>query len=115
MADEVPTRVRSIVEKVLEAEVTDQIAKRGRELAAAVGQATEAVSQRAEEAWKDSAPQRRDAEKAARKASRDAMRWGRRTWDKELQPNLRDLWSRRSAAAATAGAAIPVGRGIIDD
>jgi gas vesicle protein len=115
MADEVPTRVRSIVEKVLEAEVTDQIAKRGRELAAAVGQATETVSQRAEEAWKDSAPQRREAEKAARKASRDAMRWGRRTWEKELRPNLRDLWSKRAAAVTAAGAAIPVGKGIVDD
>jgi gas vesicle protein len=107
--------VRSIVEKVLEAEVTDQIAKRGREIAAAVGQATEAVSQRAEEAWKDSAPQRRDAEKAARKASRDAMRWGRRTWQKDVRPSLRDVWSRRSAAMAAAGAAIPVGRDIVDD
>jgi gas vesicle protein len=115
MADEVPTRVRSIVEKVLEAEVTDQIARRGRELAAAVGQATEAVSQRAEEAWKESAPQRRDAEKAARKASRDAMRWGQRTWQKDVRPGLRDIWSRRSAAMAAAGAAVPVGRGIVDD
>jgi len=115
MADEVPTRVRSIVERVLEAEVTDTIAKRGRELAAAVGQATDAVSQRAEEAWRDSAPQRRDAEKAARKASRDAVRWGRRTWEKELRPNLRDLWSKRSAAVAAAGAAIPVGKEIVDD
>ncbi len=115
MAEEVPTRVRSIVEKVLEADVTDQIARRGRELAAAVGQATEAVSERAEAAWKDSAPQRRDAEKAARRASRDAMRWGRRTWDKDVRPGLRDLWSRRSAAMAAAGAAVPVGRDIVDD
>jgi hypothetical protein len=115
MADEVPTRVRSIVEKVLEAEVTDQIARRGRELAAAVGQATEAVSERTEAAWKDSAPQRREAEKAARRASRDAMRWGRRTWQKDVRPSLRDLWSRRSAAIAAAGAAVPVGRDIVDD
>jgi gas vesicle protein len=115
MADEVPTRVRSIVEKVLEAEVTDQIARRGREIAAAVGQATEAVSERAEAAWNDSAPQRRDAEKAARRASRDALSLGRRTWQKEVRPSLRDLWSRRSAAIATAGAAVPVGRGIVDD
>jgi gas vesicle protein len=115
MADEVPTRVRSIVEKVLEADVTDQITKRGRELAAAVGQATESVSQRAEEAWKDSAPQRREAEKAARQASRDALRWGRRTWKRDVSPGLRDLWGRRSAAIAAAGAAIPVGRELMDD
>jgi gas vesicle protein len=115
MADEVPTRVRSIVEKVLEADVTDQISKRGRELAAAVGQATETVSQRAEEAWKDSAPQRREAERAARAASGDALRWGRRTWQQDVRPSLRDLWGRRGAAMAVAGAAIPAGRELIDD
>lgn len=115
MADEVPTRVRSIVERVLEADVTDQIAKRGQELARAVGQATESVSQRAEEAWKESAPQRREAEKAARRASRDAMRWGRRTWQRELRPSLRDLWGRRGAALAAAGAAMPAGRELVDD
>ena len=115
MADEVPTRVRSIVERVLEADVTDQLAKRGQELARAVGQATESVSQRAEEAWKDSAPQRRDAEKAARRASRDALRWGRRTWQSDVRPNLRDLWGRRAAALAAAGAAVPAGRELVDD
>ncbi|HEX3219584.1 MAG TPA: YtxH domain-containing protein [Candidatus Limnocylindria bacterium] len=115
MADEVPTRVRSLMEKVLEADVTDQIAKRGQELAKAVGQATESVSQRAEVAWKDSAPQRRDAEKAARRASHDAMRWGRRTWQKDVRPGLRDLWGRRTAAMAAAGVAIPAGRDMVDD
>lgn len=115
MADEVPTRVRSMMEKVLEADVTDQIAKRGQELARAVSQATETVAQRAEDAWKESAPQRRDAEKVARRASRDAARWSRRTWQKELRPGLRDLWSRRSAAMAAAGVAIPAGRELVDD
>ncbi|MEP6469740.1 MAG: YtxH domain-containing protein [Chloroflexota bacterium] len=115
MADEVPTRVRSIVEKLLEADVTDQITKRGRELAAAVGQATESVSQRADEAWRDSAPQRREAEKAARQASRDALLWGRRTWQRDVSPSLRGLWGRRGAAMAAAGAAIPVGRELMDD
>lgn len=115
MADEVSTRVRSIVEKVLEADVTDQIARRGRELAAVVGQATDTVSQRAEEAWKDSAPQRREAEKAARQASRDALRWGRQTWKKEVRPGLRELWGRRGAAVAAAGAAIPAGRELVED
>lgn len=115
MADEVPTRVRSMVERVLEADVTDQIAKRGQELARAVGQATESVSQRAEEAWQDSAPQRREAEKAARRASRDAIKWGRRTWQRDLRPNLGDLWSRRATALAAAGAAVPAGRELVDD
>jgi gas vesicle protein len=115
MADEVPTRVRSIVERVLEADVTDQIARRGQELAEAVGQATESVSQRAGEAWKDTAAQRRDAEKTARRVGRDALKWGRRTWQREVRPNLRDLWSRRGAAIAAAGAAVPASRGLVDD
>jgi gas vesicle protein len=115
MADEVPTRVRSMMERVLEADVTDQIAKRGQELAKVVSQATETVSQRAEEAWKESAPQRRDAEKAARRAGRDAMRWSLRTWQKELRPGLRELWGRRTAAMAAAGVAIPAGRELVDD
>jgi gas vesicle protein len=115
MAEEVSTRVRSLVEKMLEADVTDQITKRGRELATAVGQATETVSQRAEEAWKESAPQRREAEKAARQASRDALGWGQRTWQRNVRPSLRDLWGRRSAAMAAAGAAIPAGREVVQD
>ena len=115
MADEVSTTVRSIVEKVLEADVTDQIARRGRELAATVGEATETVSARANTAWKDSEPTRRDAQKAIDRAKRDAMRWGRSTWDKELRPTLRDLWKRRTLAIGAAGAAIPAGREIAED
>ena len=55
MADEVSTRVRTVVEKMLEADVTDQIARRGRELAEAVAEATDAVSARAGDAWRESA------------------------------------------------------------
>jgi gas vesicle protein len=115
MADEVSTRVRSVVERMLEADVTDQIARRGRELAAAVAEATETVSARASDAWHDSEPQRRDAEKAARRAGKDAMKWSRRTWTKELSPALRDLWKRRTVAMSAAGAAIPAGQQLAED
>ena len=115
MADEVSTRVRTVVEKMLEADVTDQIARRGRELAEAVADATEAVSARAGDAWRESAPQRRDAEKAARRAGKDAMSWSRRTWKKELRPTLQDLWQRRSAAVGATAAAIPAGRELVED
>lgn len=115
MADEVSTRVRSVVEKMLEADVTDQIARRGRELAAAVAEATETVSARAGDAWRDMEPQRRDAEKAARRAGKDAMKWSRRTWKKDVSPTLRDLWKRRTAAVGAAGAAIPVGQQLVED
>lgn len=115
MADEVSTRVRSVVEKLLEADVTDQIARRGREIAAAVADATETVSARANDAWRDSEPQRRDAEKAARRAGKDAVKWSRRTWKQDLNPTLRHLWKRRTVAMGAAGAAIPAGQQLVED
>ncbi len=81
----------------------------------AVGEASDNVAHRAEEAWKESAPQRREAEKAARHAIRDAMRWGRRTWQHDVRPELRKLWKQRKVAIATAGAAIPAGRELVED
>jgi gas vesicle protein len=115
MADEQSTRVRSMVEKLLEADMADQLAQRSREIAVAVSEASDNVTHRAEEAWKDSAPQRREAEKAARHAARDAMRWGRRTWEHDLRPELRKLWKQRKVAIAAAGAAIPAGRELVED
>lgn len=115
MADEVSTKVRSVVEKLLEADMTDQIARRGREIAAAVADATETVSARAGEAWRETEPQRKEAEKAARRASKDAAKWSRRTWKKDISPTLRDLWKRRTVAIGAAGAAIPAGRELVED
>ncbi len=115
MADEPSTKVRSMVEKLLEADMADQIAQRSREIAEVVSEASDTVAQRAEEAWKESAPQRREAEKAARHAARDAMRWGRRTWQHDLRPQLRKLWKQRKVAIATATAAIPAGRELVED
>jgi len=115
MADEPSTRVRSMVEKLLEADMADQIGQRSREIAEAVSQASDNVAHRAEEAWKESEPQRREAEKAARHALRDAMRWGRRTWEHDVRPELRKLWKQRKVAIATASAAIPAGRELVED
>lgn len=115
MPDEVSTTMRSIVEKVREADMKDQITQRSRELAAAVGDATDAVSTRASEAWLDSAPKRREAEKAMRKASRKAVSWGRRTWRHDLRPSLDQLWNRRTVAMGAAAAAIPAGRDLVED
>lgn len=115
MADEVSTRVRTVVEKLLEADVTEQIARRGREIAEAVAEATDTVSTRAGEAWRDSAPQRREAEKAARRAGKDATRWSQRTWKKDVRPALQDLWKRRSVAVGATAAAVPAGRELVED
>ena len=65
MADEASTRVRSMVEKLLEADMADQIGQRSREIAEAVSQATDNVTHRAEEGRKALAPQRREAEGGA--------------------------------------------------
>jgi gas vesicle protein len=113
-AEDISSNVRAIVDRVLEADVTDAIAQRGRELAAAVGEATEAAVDRAGATWRDTAPVRSEAVKAARRAGRDAGTWGGRTWRKELRPLVRDLWTRRTVALGAAGAAIPAGRGLAE-
>ncbi len=115
MADDATTRVRSVVEKVLEADVTDQIAQRGRELSTTVGEATEAVSARAAQAWADSADTRREARRTLERASLDAARRGRATWKRDLAPMLRGMWGRRTLAIGAASAAVPAGREIVED
>ncbi len=113
-ADDLSAGVRSIVDRVLEADVTDTIAQRGKEIAAALTDATESAADRAQRAWRDSAPVRRDASRHLARSSRDAGKWSRRTWAKEVQPQLRDLWKRRAVAVTAAGAAVPAGRELVD-
>lgn len=115
MAEDVAVGLRQAVERVLEADVADQIARRGREIAASVNEATDAVSARATKAWIESEPQRREAEKNVRRASRDALRWSRKTWKKEVRPALKDLWKRRGPAVAATAAAVSVGREAAED
>ena len=115
MADDATTRVRSVVEKMLEADVTDQIAHRGRELSTAVGEATDAVTARAAQAWKESESTRREARKTLERASRDAAKRGRSTWKRDLEPLVRQLWGRRTLAIGAAGAAVPAGRELVED
>ena len=113
-ADDLSAGVKSIVDKVLEADVTETIAQRGKEIAAVLTDAAETAAERAQDAWRDSAPMRRDAQRNFARTSRDASRWGRRTWAKEVRPQLRDLWKRRAVAVGAAGAAVPAGRELVD-
>lgn len=115
MADDVSTKVRGIVERVLEADVQDQISRRRRELSAAVGDASDTVSKRAAELWREAEPTRREAERMARRASKEAGRWGRQTWKTTVEPSLRELWGRRAVALGAAGAAVPAGRELVED
>lgn len=111
MPDQVTTNARSMVERVLDADLKKQFTKRSRALTEALGDAAEIASERAATGWRDAEPIRRQAAQAGR----DALRWGRRTWRKELQPGISRLWSKRTVALGAAGAAVPVARELIDD
>lgn len=111
MADQVSTKARSIVERMLDPEIQEQLTKRGRAFAEAINAAAETASGRAATSWHDAEPVRREAARVGR----EALRWGGRTWSRELRPSLRRLWSRRTVALGTAGAAVPMARELIDD
>ena len=117
-ADELTTAIRSLVDKALESQTREQIAARGREVAAAIaetaGTAAERASEIANDVWRESAPQRREAVKEAVRMHRDAFKWGRKAWLKQLQPALRNAWSRRAAAIGAAGLAVPASRELVD-
>jgi len=111
MADQVTTNARSMVERMLDVEVQDKFTRRRRALAEAITEAAGTASGRAATTWSDTEPVRREAARAGR----DALRWGTRTWLRQLRPSLRRLWHNRTAALGTAGAAVPVARELIDD
>jgi len=110
MADHVPTTVRSLVDKMLDPQMQEQIAERAREFVTAVSDATEAASVRAGEAWRESAPIRQEATEQVNKAGREALRWGSRAWRQDLQPGISRIWKNRIAALGAAGAAVPLAR-----
>jgi len=110
MADQVTT-AKSIVERLFDPKVQDEVTKRGHALVAALGEAAETASERAATGWRDAEPIRRDAARAGR----DALRWGNRTWRQELLPGLNNLWNKRTVALGAAGAAVPVAKELIDD
>ncbi|MEO8510607.1 MAG: YtxH domain-containing protein [Chloroflexota bacterium] len=114
-ADDITQSVRSLVDKVIEADVTERAARASRDVAAVLADATSTAADRAGDAWKESGPSRREAAKAFRRAGKDTARWWNRTWRKEIQPGARELWKRRSVALGAAGVAIPASREIIDD
>ena len=111
MADQVTTKAKNIVERMLDPEIQEQLTQRGRAFAEAINAAAESASGRAATTWRDAEPLRRQAAKVGR----EALRWGGRTWSREMQPSLRRLWSSRTAALGSAGAAVPVARELIDD
>ena len=110
MPDQV-TKARSMVERVLDPALKDEFAKRSRAVSEAIGDAAGTASERAAATWHDAEPMRRQAAQAGR----EALRWGSRTWRKEMLPGINRLWSKRTVALGAAGAAVPVARELIDD
>lgn len=110
MPDQV-TKARSIVERVLDPDLREQFTTRRRAFTEALGDAAETASARATTTWRDAEPMRRQAAEAGR----EALRWGRRTWSREMLPGIGRIWSKRTVALGAAGAAVPVARELIDD
>lgn len=103
-ADDIADNIRTVIDRVVDARVFEEMTKRGAELGDMAG-----------DAWKESRGFRRDAIKNAQRAANDASKWSDRTWRKSIRPALRDLWKQRTVAATAAAAAVPAGRELVDE
>jgi gas vesicle protein len=106
-ADDIADNIRSLIDRVVDAKFTQEMAQRGQDVA-------ETIAERGNEAWRDSRPLRRDAAKRLARATDDAAKWSDQTWRRSLRPMLTDLWKQRTLAAGAAGAAVPAGRELVD-
>jgi gas vesicle protein len=106
-ADDIADTVKSLIDRMVDAKFTQEMAKRGQDVA-------ELLAERGNEAWRDSRPIRRDAAKTLSRAGADAAKWSDQTWRRSLRPMLKDLWKQRTLAVGAAGAAVPAGRELVD-
>ena len=113
-ADDIADNIRSLIDRVVDAKFTQEMAKRGQDVAEALAERGAEVGGIASEAWRDSKPLRRDAAKRLAKTSNEAAKWSDQTWRKSLRPFMKDLWKQRTVAIGAAGAAVPVGRELVD-
>lgn len=113
-ADDIAEGIRSLVDRIVDAKVTQEIARRGQDMAEMLAERGADMGELASDAWRESKPMRRDAAKRLSRATDDAAKWSEGTWHKSLRPALKDLWKRRTVAIATAGAAVPASKGLVD-
>ena len=113
-ADDIADNIRSLIDRVVDAKFTQEMAKRGQDVAEVLAERGADIGELATEAWRDSKPIRRDAAKRAAKAGGEAAKWSDQTWRKQLRPLIKDLWKQRTVAIGAAGAAVPVGRELVD-
>jgi gas vesicle protein len=114
-ADEIAESIRQMIDRLADAKFTQEMTRRGQDVAEVIAERGAEVGDRASHAWRDSRPLRRDAAKRMARATDEAARWSDRTWRRSLRPALRDMWKRRKmaiSAAGAAGAAVPQ---IVDD
>ena len=113
-ADDITDTIRALIDRVAEAKLTQEMARRGQDVAELLAERGGEVGAMANEAWRDSRPMRRDAAKRLTRATADATKWSDQTWRTALRPALKDLWKRRTLAIGAAGAAVPAGRELVD-
>ena len=106
-ADDITDTIRALVDRVADAKLTQEVARRGQDVA-------DLLAERGGDAWRDSRPLRRDAAKRVSRAADDATKWSDRTWRTALRPTLKDLWNRRTVAIGAAGAAVPASRELVE-
>lgn len=113
-ADDIAETIRSLIDRVADAKLTHELAKRGQEVAGIVAERGADVGDRATDVWRDTRPLRRDAAKRVSQAGGEAARWSDRTWRSSVRPMLSDLWKRRTLAIGAAGAAVPAAQELVD-
>jgi gas vesicle protein len=113
-ADDIADNIRSLIDRVVDAKFTQEMAQRGQDIAGAIADRGADVSAAAGEAWRETRPARRDAAKRLSRAGNDAVKFSDETWRKNLRPALRDLWKQRTVAIGAAGAAVPASRELVD-
>ena len=106
-ADEIADNIKHMIDRMVDAKFTQEMAKRGQDVA-------EMVAEAGNDAWKETRPMRRDAVKAVSRATADAAKWSDRTWRKSIRPFLRDAWKQRAVVAGAAGAAVPAAQEAVD-
>ena len=113
-ADDIADSLRSLIDRITDAKLTQEMAKRGQNVAGLLAERGADVGDRASDVWRETRPLRRDAIKRAARAGDEAARWSDKTWRSSLRPVIRDLWKRRTVAIGAAGAAVPASRELVD-
>lgn len=113
-ADDISDNIRTWIDRAVDAKFTQDVARRGQEMATLIADRGAEFGEIAGDAWRETSPTRRDAAKRISRATDDATKWSDQTWRKSLRPALKDLWKQRTVAIGAAGAAVPASRELVD-